>query len=123
MQIRMLGAALSEANGSLMVTLFEPEEALSGKPSSYSSGSWEEMCLAMQNSYATWWEMEGVLDILDDAHACAARDSEEEIAAIMDTEGFSSEPGSDRTPEELLADMGVNGSGVIWIMQSRTPRT
>jgi hypothetical protein len=102
--IRQLGAALAGTNDSFMFHLFEPDEPLSDHPDSYSRGSWEEMALAMQHSYATWWETEGVLDLLNDARACAARDSEDEIADFMKNE--STRQG--RTAVELLADLSVN---------------
>ncbi|KAH7155783.1 hypothetical protein B0J13DRAFT_469917 [Dactylonectria estremocensis] len=107
-QIRLLGAAIREANQSFMFCLFEPDEALCEKPEAYSLGSWEEMALAMQNSYAAFWETEGVLDLLTDARACGARDSEDEIGGMMDMEAERKEAGSRRTAEELLADVSVN---------------
>jgi len=51
-QIRELGAAVVKANSNFMFELFEPDEALTYRPESYSMGSWEEMALAMQYSYA-----------------------------------------------------------------------
>lgn len=106
--IRQLGAALVKDNGYFMFHLFEPDEALSDTPESFTTGSWEEMALAMQNSYAAWWEMEGVLDLLNDTRACAARDSEDEIKGMMEGKVFRSGAGSHRTAEELLADVSVN---------------
>ncbi|KAH7111193.1 hypothetical protein EDB81DRAFT_830658 [Dactylonectria macrodidyma] len=104
-QTRGLGATLVEANHSFMFCLFDPDEALCDRPESYSMGSWEEMALAMQNSYAAWWETEGVLDLLNDARACAARDSEDEIDDMM---GDEAQRPNSRTAEELLADVSVN---------------
>ncbi|KAM6520315.1 hypothetical protein FSOLCH5_005107 [Fusarium solani] len=104
-QTRQLGAAVVEANHSFMFSLFDPDEALCAEPAPYSMGSWEEMALAMQRSYASWWEMEGVLDLLNDARACAARDSEDEIDDMM--EGEARRLGS-RTAEEMLSDVSVN---------------
>ncbi|KAI0468291.1 hypothetical protein F4859DRAFT_506151 [Xylaria cf. heliscus] len=100
--VRQIGSAIVKANGNFMFHLFEPDEALSAKPDAYSRGSWEEMALAMQNSYAAWWETEGVLDLLNDARACAARDSENEIEYLNEkrTQG--------RTAAEWLADVSVN---------------
>ncbi len=91
-----------------MFNFFMPDEALSEKPESYTLGSWEEMALAMQNSYAAWWETEGVLDLLGDARACAARDLENEVEDMLKNETFRSKVGSRRTAEELLADISVN---------------
>ncbi|KAI1747911.1 hypothetical protein F4782DRAFT_394716 [Xylaria castorea] len=102
--VLQLGCALMEANGNFMFHLFEPDEALSDKPGAYSRGSWEEMALAMQNSYAAWWETEGVLDLLNDARACAARDSESEIEDLMKDE----QRRQGRTAVQLLADVSAN---------------
>ncbi|KAH6976723.1 hypothetical protein EDB80DRAFT_302808 [Ilyonectria destructans] len=107
-QVRLLGATLREANQNFMFCLFEPDEALAEKPESYSHGSWEEMALAMQNSYAAFWETEGVLDMLNDARACGARDSEDEIGDMMKAEAKRMGPDSCRTAEEMLADVSVN---------------
>ncbi|KAI1429068.1 hypothetical protein F5Y12DRAFT_729456 [Xylaria sp. FL1777] len=103
-QIRSLGTALMEINHNFLYSLFEPEEALSNEPTSYSRGSWEEMALAMQNAYSTWWETEGVLDLLKDARACAARDSESEIEDMMKDDKIRKH----RTAAELLADISLN---------------
>ena len=105
---RQLGAAVVEANENFIFHLFDPDEALSATPESYSAGSWEEMALTMQHSYPTWWETEGVLDLLNDARACAARESEEEIRGMMQGSTFNSGAGSHRTAEELLEDVSVN---------------
>ncbi|KAI0908026.1 hypothetical protein F4823DRAFT_600892 [Ustulina deusta] len=102
--IGQIGAALVEVNDNFLFHLFEPAEALSDEPTSYTRGSWEEMVLAMQNSYAAWWEMEGVLDLLNDARACAAQDSECEIKDMMANERTR----KGRTAAELLADVSVN---------------
>ncbi|KAI8631115.1 hypothetical protein F5Y19DRAFT_425090 [Xylariaceae sp. FL1651] len=102
--IRRLGTALVEANGNFMFHLFEPDKALSTNVIAYLPGSWDEMALAMQHSYATWWETEGVLDLLNDARACAARDSENEIEDQMEIERTK----HGRTAEKLLADMSIN---------------
>ncbi|KAI1380558.1 hypothetical protein F4677DRAFT_190772 [Hypoxylon crocopeplum] len=102
--IRKIGAALTKINHKFMFSLFEPEEAVCYNPGPYSRGSWEEMALAMQYSYAAWWETEGVLDLLNDARACAARDSEPEIEDWMNNEKAR----KGRTAAELLADLSVN---------------
>ncbi|KAI0537247.1 hypothetical protein GGR58DRAFT_472306 [Xylaria digitata] len=101
---RQIGASIVDINQHYMVNLFEPVEALCAIPNSYSPGSREEMALAMQNSYATWWETEGVLDLLNDARACAARDSEPEIEDWMKNESAR----KSRTAAEFLADLSVN---------------
>ncbi|KAL6697197.1 hypothetical protein J3F84DRAFT_368278 [Trichoderma pleuroticola] len=106
--IRRLGAILVENNGHFMSNLFDPDEALCSRPEAYSRGSWEEMAFSIQHSYAAWWETQGVLDLLKDARMCAARDSEDEIAAIMDAKTFRLSTGPNRTAEELLEDMSLN---------------
>ncbi|TGJ84881.1 hypothetical protein E0Z10_g3889 [Xylaria hypoxylon] len=68
--IRQLGAAVVETNDDFMFHLFEQDKALSAKPHAYSRGSWEKIAFAMQTSYATWREIEGVLGLLSDARAC-----------------------------------------------------
>ncbi|KAI0895717.1 hypothetical protein F4806DRAFT_467700 [Annulohypoxylon nitens] len=103
-QIRKIGACIVENNEHFMFNLFEPEEPLGESPDHYSHGSWEEMAFAMQYSYATWWETEGVLDLLNDARACAARDSELEIDDWMENKKAR----KGRTATELLHDLGIN---------------
>ncbi|KAI1075525.1 hypothetical protein F5B20DRAFT_585121 [Whalleya microplaca] len=103
-QTRQIGASIVKNNEHFMFYLFEPEEVLCDSPEYYSRGSWEEMVLAMQHSYAAWWETEGVLDMLNDARACAARDSELEIDAWMKDETAR----KGRTATELLDDLSVN---------------
>lgn len=107
-QTRLLGASLREVNNNFLFFLFDPDEALCEKPEAYSIGSWEEMTLAMQNSYAAFWETEGVLDMLNDARACAARDSESEIEDMMEAEAKRSDAHLCRTSNELLEDVSVN---------------
>ncbi|KAJ4324086.1 hypothetical protein N0V84_004052 [Fusarium piperis] len=104
-QIRQIGANLVKANGNYMFCLFDPDIALCERPDAYSTGSWQEMALAMQSSYAAWWETEGVLDLLNDARACAARDSEDEIEDMMKAE--AGRLGS-RTAKEMMEDVSVN---------------
>ncbi|KAI8947341.1 hypothetical protein F4801DRAFT_515371 [Xylaria longipes] len=101
---RQLGAAILETNGDFMFVLFEPDEALTDTPESYSSGSWEEMVIAMQNSYATWWETEGVLELLKDARHCASRESERDVEGLMENKRAR----KGRMPWELLEDLSVN---------------
>ncbi|KAI1739877.1 hypothetical protein F4680DRAFT_126617 [Xylaria scruposa] len=101
---RQVGYAIMEANDNFMFDLFEPDEALSDEPRAYTRGSWEEMVLAMQSSYAAWWETEGVLDLLNDARACASRDSEIEFYDWMKDEPRR----HGRMAAQGLADLGVN---------------
>ncbi|KAI1437245.1 hypothetical protein GGR50DRAFT_692530 [Xylaria sp. CBS 124048] len=99
-----IGTAIAKTNSHFMYTLFDPEEALRDNPGAYSLGSWEEMSLAMQNSYTAWWETEGVLDLLNDTRVCAARDSESEIEDRMENARWR----QGRTAAELLFDVSVN---------------
>jgi hypothetical protein len=103
-----LGAAVVDANASYIYYLFDPDEALSALPELYTAGSWEEMALAMKHTFAAWWEMQGVLELLNDARACAARDSEDEIADMMGGDTFRSGQGCHRSAQELLKDVSVN---------------
>lgn len=107
-QSKVLGATLNKENEHFMFNLFDPDEALSDVPEGYSPGSWEEMAFAMRYSYAAFWETTGVLPLLRDARLCAARDSEDEIAGMMEGPAFISGEGSSRTAEELLQDVSVN---------------
>ena len=66
------------------------------------------MQLLLQYSYAAWWEHEVVLDLLQSAQLIAGRDSEDEIEDLLGGETFRSNPGSDRTKEELLDDVSRN---------------
>ncbi|KAJ2977709.1 hypothetical protein NQ176_g4221 [Zarea fungicola] len=100
-QIRKLGAALVKANSYFMVHLFNPDEALSQLPSAYSMGSPEEMILAMRNWYAAFWETAGVLDLLVDARACAARDAHDEIEKLLRKSCYS------HTIEEVRETVGL----------------
>lgn len=109
-QICRLGRTLTQTNEHFMFNLFEPDEALSALPDVYSRGSWEEMALVMQSSYTAFWETEGVLDLLTDARACAARDSADEIEDFMEDELATARAQSrpPRTPKEILEDISVN---------------
>ncbi|KAI8724278.1 MYND-type zinc finger protein samB [Fusarium sp. LHS14.1] len=100
-QTHQLGVILQEANYSFMYYFFDQDEALCARPERYSRGSWEEMALAMQNSYAAWWETEGILDLLNEARACAARSSGRDVETMVAQSSDSLEA------EELLADLNV----------------
>ncbi|KAL7951491.1 hypothetical protein V8C42DRAFT_304227 [Trichoderma barbatum] len=56
-------------------------------------------------------ETEGILALLNDARACAVRDSEPKIEDMTRGETFRSGVGSRRTAEELLQDVSLN---LIW---------
>ncbi|WAO86053.1 MYND-type zinc finger protein samB [Fusarium falciforme] len=101
-QARQLSDALIRANDSFMYYLFDPDEALCARPEAYTFGSWEEMALAMQNSYAAWWETEGVLDLLNEARASAAR------ASGRDIDITTAQKSDSREAEEMLVDISVN---------------
>ncbi|KAI0381157.1 hypothetical protein F5Y04DRAFT_255899 [Hypomontagnella monticulosa] len=99
-----IGAVITTRNEHFMFNIFHPDEALLDEPRPYSPGSWEEMALAMRYSYAALWETEGVLDLLNDSRACAARDSESEIDDWMKNEKAR----KGRTAAEFMADLSVN---------------
>ncbi|KAI1760529.1 hypothetical protein GGR53DRAFT_77120 [Hypoxylon sp. FL1150] len=101
---RQIGTNIAQENHDFMLELFEPEEALCAAPEVYSYGSWEEIALVMQNSYATWWETEGVLDLLKDARAWVARDSGSGIEACIEQEQFRKGP----TAAQIQNDLCVN---------------
>lgn len=107
-QIRQLGAAVTDANQHFMFNLFKPDEALCERLQAYSSGSWEEMAFAMQQSYPVWWETEGVLDLLNDARKCAVRDSKDEIEDMVKKGAFKSGRGPRQTTEEILTNVSIN---------------
>ncbi|EEY23027.1 conserved hypothetical protein [Verticillium alfalfae VaMs.102] len=60
---KKLGSQLHRAISSFGFNLFDPDEALSSVVETHSLGSWEEMALTLQNSYAAWSGSEGVLDL------------------------------------------------------------
>ncbi|KAJ9210657.1 hypothetical protein DTO166G4_7717 [Paecilomyces variotii] len=106
---RKLGMAAVTINPYFILpSLLEPDNACNFIPEVTESGGCDEMAQAMQYSYATWWETEGILDLLNDARTCAARDAVDKIEDIMRSEKFKSRPGSDRTAEELLDDLSIN---------------
>ncbi|KAI1305123.1 hypothetical protein F5Y03DRAFT_356566 [Xylaria venustula] len=99
--IRQLSKTIMENNEAFTLNLLDPEDALTSQPSAYTRGSWEEMALVMQNSYAAWWETEGVLDLLRDALVCAARDLQGLGFGVLRDE-------NERLVTERLADVGPN---------------
>ncbi|RSL60742.1 hypothetical protein CEP54_006569 [Fusarium duplospermum] len=103
-----IGATLVKVNRYFMHSLFDPDDSFFKRLSFNWMGSWEKMALAMQNSYATWWETEGALDLLYDARECAARDYEDGIEELAEAE---EERSGGRTVEEIKEDVGVR---LIW---------
>jgi hypothetical protein len=95
-QAHKLGGKLMKTNINFTSCLFDPDEALSKRPG---DGPWEEMALAMRHSYSTWWETEGVLDLLKDARACAAKDVEDQIE---DWKTFLARRGEFLTTQQVL---------------------
>ncbi|KAI2628209.1 hypothetical protein GGS21DRAFT_528265 [Xylaria nigripes] len=83
-QVCRIGEAIFEEDTDFMFALFDPDKALSIPPDLYALGSAEETAFAMQNSYAAWWETEGVLELLDEARTCAARASEDEAKDLRE---------------------------------------
>ncbi|CAK7197664.1 hypothetical protein SEUCBS139899_000312 [Sporothrix eucalyptigena] len=108
---RTIGSSIFEANNNFMVALFEPNEALPSRPPAYSVGSWEEANLAMQASYSASWEAAGVLDLLQDARPCPARESANGIFGLPKHQFKNNKLGRDRTPESSLLICAVTGSG------------
>ncbi|KAL6707006.1 hypothetical protein ACN47E_004956 [Coniothyrium glycines] len=98
-----LGAAIVQENQHFVALLLEPdEEVLSHRPEMYSRGSYEEATLALQNAYAAWQGTVGALDLLKDARACAAKDSEDEVQDYLDDDVHG------RTAQEMLSDLSIN---------------
>lgn len=98
-----LGAAINRENEHFVALLLEPdEEVLYHRPEMYSPGSYEEATLALQNAYAAWQETVGALNLLKDARACAARDSEDEVEDYLDDDVHG------RTVEEMPSDFSIN---------------
>ncbi|KAI0813547.1 hypothetical protein GGR55DRAFT_634919, partial [Xylaria sp. FL0064] len=72
--IRELGSTLSEVSDVFLPNLFYPDIALSVRPVTYTRGTLEETALVIQDSYATWWETEGVIRLLQDANSVVIKD-------------------------------------------------
>ncbi|EHY51981.1 hypothetical protein HRR83_003456 [Exophiala dermatitidis] len=106
--VKLLARTLQTLNEHFVSTLLEADEWLSESPYTYSRGSFEEMLLLLQYSYAAWWQHEGVLELLQSAKAIAAKDSEVEIESMMKSTTFKTNPGSNRTKAELLDDVSRN---------------
>ncbi|VUC25604.1 unnamed protein product [Clonostachys rosea] len=111
-QIRHLGIHVMELNKHFNHLLFTPDLALSTPPSSsYSLGSWGEAAATLQNSYAAWWEAEGVLELLADARVYALRDTEPQLEEMRESERISRargiHDGPISTDDEMLAHMSV----------------
>ncbi|KAI1129283.1 hypothetical protein F5Y10DRAFT_238604 [Nemania abortiva] len=104
--IRQLGSEVN-TNSDFMRHLFDPDEALSYKPKTYSRSSRQEMALAIQFSYAAWWETEGVLNLLNNARAIAARDLRDEMTGCM----RNREAKEGRIAEGMLEGLSLNG---VW---------
>ncbi|KAI0423895.1 hypothetical protein F5Y09DRAFT_326102 [Xylaria sp. FL1042] len=71
---RHLGTILNETSDTFLPNLFFPEKALTERPMTYLRGSLGETALVIQDSYATWWETEGVLGLVDAANGIVMKD-------------------------------------------------
>ncbi|KAL1860844.1 hypothetical protein Plec18170_001358 [Paecilomyces lecythidis] len=105
--VRHLGERLTKANPMFMVALFSPDQELSATPDTYTAGSWEQVEFALQNSYAAWWEMEGVLELLKDARVCAIHESQELVDEMMKDKELMSGPASLWGRNELVVEVGT----------------
>jgi hypothetical protein len=111
-QIRELGATLNHWSPHYIEGIFAPETDLladtsPGLLAAHVDVFFDEVPLAMQYSYAAWWETEGLLDLVSDARACAERDLEhgvadrlEEVKKMM-AEGFPA-PDMNTIAQEML---------------------
>ncbi|RMZ89199.1 hypothetical protein DV736_g3576, partial [Chaetothyriales sp. CBS 134916] len=70
-----LARSLHTMNGLFASGLLDPNEYLAFRPGYYSPGSFEEMQLLLAFSYATWWQHEGVLELLQSAKFITAKES------------------------------------------------
>ena len=71
-----IGGAIDAINGDFLFELVNlSEKTLSYRPEAYSHGSYEYMVLAMHQAYASWWETEGALGLLQNACLCAWKDN------------------------------------------------
>ena len=104
--IKVLGAKLTDANCSVVSGLLRPDEWLDDLPESYSPGSAEEMQLVLDYGYQAWWQMQGALELLENARKIAEKDSANEIDDDMME--HLSRKGDSRTGAELLDDMSFN---------------
>jgi len=106
--VMQLARILNNINEQVIYGILYADEYLSTQPAMCSPDSIEEMQLALQYCYAAWWQMEGVLELLQSARTIAGKDSAGEIDDMMGTATFHSNPGSSRTKEELLEDVSLN---------------
>ena len=99
--VRILGIVLLEdVNRHIPEGLLAPDEWLRDLPTSYSSGSAQEMQLVLDYSYGAWWATEGALESLHAAKADAALAAEDEMDGMMQSESL-------RTRAELLDDVSL----------------
>ncbi|KAI1352069.1 hypothetical protein F5Y01DRAFT_304370 [Xylaria sp. FL0043] len=71
---RELGSTLNEISNVFLPNLFYADIVLSVRPVTYTRGTLEETALVLQDSYATWWETEGVIRLLQDANSIVVKD-------------------------------------------------
>ncbi|KAK5112763.1 hypothetical protein LTR62_003861 [Meristemomyces frigidus] len=107
-QIQRIAAKIALTNSNFFVYLFNPDKALTTTPEAYSSGSWDEMALAIQFSYATFWETEGLLPLLNNARACAARGFGSDIRDTMESSASKASKDGHRTVNGSLKDASIS---------------
>ncbi|CAK7241829.1 MAG: hypothetical protein STHCBS139747_003300 [Sporothrix thermara] len=105
-QARSIGQRTRSHNDFFLPVLFQPDPSICAPLASYEKGSWEEADLAIQSSYAAWWETCGVLDLVADARLCGARDAAWEIVGILKHETKDDSPVK-ITPEERMCDVSL----------------
>ena len=106
-QTCLLGGIAVKTNPHFVADLLDADRALGTEVFNYSMGSGEESALVMKQVYGAFYETEGVLGLLRDARACAAMESEDEIAGYMENERRRN-PQNPRTPKEMLEDVSIN---------------
>lgn len=100
MQIRVLAAeCIQDLNENYFRVLLDVQEHNS-KHTEYSEA--QEL---LRFSYPTWWQHEGVLELLHAAKVIAGKDGEDEFEEMMNSEPFSINSGSGPSREQLFNDV------------------
>ena len=104
-QVYLIGDKVVKSNGFFMLNLFYLDEALVARVNSYAGGSWNEMSIAMLHSYAAYRETQGLLPLMTEARAYAARDLESGVEDLAETENART---VDRSMEDVIAEVSAN---------------
>lgn len=105
--IRQLGMRLHAIDDEYMSNLLDPARAARASQAQHDANAWDVEAVA--DSFAAfhtnvaWWGAEGVLDLLGDARACAARYSEGEIRKKLGRGEFGPYDDSEQRFDEAMA--------------------